>query len=192
MPTRLAPLDKHVITPVVKWITTPIVGAVASLPASESRDGDACAWRELLAATPTRLTSLAIRIAALDLALEGLDGLGAADTLMAYQYDPAFVDFLTKAGYDTSAMHGVVEVPAQASVLSQVTLAAAPLKASVKGAKAGSAKEAIQSLKDVAAAGRETMSELPPQVGVPLSAGAELAPRRRAPKSDAPLTFTAF
>jgi len=162
----MRPLDRHIITPVVKAAVAPATALIADLPQGADRNKDARAWRDVLALAPTRIISLGIRAVLLDVSLDLLPDPGVTDTTAASSYD-ADPALLAPAGHPFAqfqaaldAAHAAADVP----VMQQVTLAFQPLFDILKTARGHGLIDGTGYVDDVVRVAHQSMASLPVDV----------------------------
>lgn len=172
----MRPLDKHVITPIVRAAVKPITALIAELPESPDRDKDARAWREVLAVAPTRIVSLAIRTILVDVALDLWIDTGAADAAATPHYDisgqPAYGTYYTPPvgpmGQHPFAQFqqalSEASTAASSSVMQEITQAFQPLFTTLENARAHDLADGIGYVNEIVKAAHQSVNNLPTEM----------------------------
>lgn len=169
----MRPLDKRVITPIVKAAVKPVTALIAELPESPDRDKDARAWREILALAPTRIISLAIRTILVDVALDLWIDTGAADAAAAPHYDisgqPAYGTYCAPPAVPTG-QHPFAQfqqalseasTAASTSAMQEITQAFQPLFTTLENARIHDLADGICYVNDIVKAAHQSVNNLP-------------------------------
>lgn len=173
------------ITSKVREALQPLAGIAAGLPASNDRNKDARAWRQVLTYAPTQLATVIVRMIISDVALDiGIEFAGehlgwgddtavdaSTDAAFAAQYDPSAAS-AGAGGHAFASHHAVLHAgqvthlaaelrTAGSAAMTQVTGAFQPLLTTLHHAHAHGVRDATSYANEVLGAAHRSWQNLP-------------------------------